>query len=121
MDFGKKSIRDLSRELRKKNTPAEAVVWQLLRNRKFMGLKFVRQFPFVYGNIDTRKLFFIADFYCAEKKLIIELDGSIHNFQKDYDVNRDKMLEEKGLRVIRFANEEVNDVEAFLEKLKLLI
>ncbi len=114
----RKSIIELSRDLRKRSTATEKIVWELLRNRKFMGLKFVRQYPIIYGNYDTRKLFFIADFYCAEKKLVVELDGVAHDFQKDYDENRDKIIAEKGLKVVRFKNEEVKNTKEFLEKMK---
>lgn len=82
-----------------------------------MGLKFLRQYPIIYGNYDTRKLFFIADFYCADKKLVIELDGTIHDFQKDYDKHRDKIIAEMGLTIVRFKNEEVKNTRGFLEKL----
>lgn len=121
MDDHNKSIKDLCRDLRKSSTPSEKIVWELLRNRKFMGLKFLRQYPIIYGNYDTRKLFFIADFYCAEKKLVIELDGVVHDFQKDYDENRDKIIAEKGLTVIRFRNEEVKNKQEFLKKLEAVL
>ena len=121
MDNQAKSIKELCRDLRKRSTPSEKVVWGLLRNRKFMGLKFLRQYPIVYGNYETRKLFFIADFYCAEKKLVIELDGIIHDFQKNYDKNRDKIIAEIGLKVIRAKNGEVNNIHEFLEKLRVAL
>ena len=118
MENQTKSIKELCRNLRKQSTPSEKIVWELLRNRKFMGLKFLRQYPIIYGNYDTRKLFFIADFYCAEKKLVVELDEVAHDFQKDYDENRDKIIAEKGLKVVRFKNEEVKNTKEFLEKMK---
>jgi len=112
-----KSIRELCRELRKNQTPSESLLWSNLRNRKLDGLKFVRQYPVIYG--DVRKTeFFIVDFYCAEKKLIIELDGKIHETQKEYDRERDKILTEMGYSVIRFKNEELKNVPAVLAKIK---
>ncbi len=121
MDNQAKSIKELCRDLRKRSTPSERIVWELLRNRKFMGLKFLRQYPIIYGNYDTRKLFFIADFYCAEKKLVIELDGIIHDFQKEYDKNRDKIITEMGLTIVRFKNEEVKNTKGFLAILNVLL
>ena len=57
-----------ARQLRKDMTPEEKILWQKLRNRKFKGLKFNRQHPIIYDVINNRRMFFIADFYCAEKK-----------------------------------------------------
>jgi very-short-patch-repair endonuclease len=88
-----------SRELRHPQTPAEATLWRHLRNRNF-GYKFRRQHP-----IDR----FIIDFYCAEAKLCIEIDGSSH-FEKEqgeYDKARTEILEELGYQVIRFTNNDV--------------
>jgi very-short-patch-repair endonuclease len=62
--------------LRKTPTPSENILWQVLRNRKLDGKKFVRQFPIIF-EYQGRKRFFVADFYCHEAKLIIELDGKI--------------------------------------------
>jgi len=77
------------------------------RRRQFMGYKFLRQHPVFYEYYGKRK-FFIADFYCHELKLVVEIDGGIHEKQKDYDRLRSEILEsQKGLRVIRFNNEEV--------------
>lgn len=121
MEDHNKSIKELSRDLRKRSTPSEKIIWELLRNRKFMGFKFLRQYPIMYGNYDTHKLFFIADFYCAEKKLVVELDGVVHDFQKDYDENRDEIIAEKGLTVIRFKNEEVKNKQEFLKKLEAVL
>lgn len=89
-----------AKELRKHMTVAEKILWKYLRNRKFAGLKFRRQHP-----IDI----FIADFYCHELKLVIELDGEIHNSteNKEYDEGRTAELSYKGVRVIRFTNDEV--------------
>ncbi|MBI1779787.1 MAG: endonuclease domain-containing protein [Sphingobacteriales bacterium] len=91
---------EYGRELRQSGTDAEKILWKELRNRKLNGLKFRRQHP-----IDK----FIADFYCHEKKLIIELDGAVHDAKenKEYDANRTYMLKEIGIMVIRFRNEEV--------------
>jgi very-short-patch-repair endonuclease len=100
-----------AKELRKEMTEAEKILWERIRNRQLNGLKFRRQHP-----IDI----FIADFYCHEMKLIVELDGGIHDTieQKEYDDGRSFELEEKGFKIIRFRNEEVfNEIEQVLEKI----
>ncbi len=105
-------ITQLVRELRRNQTPAENQLWQELRNRKLKGCKFLRQQPVFYGiGYGGRRLFFVPDFYCAATKLIIELDGKIHDFQKDYDENREEILKSLGLTVLRFKNEELKDIE----------
>ena len=69
-----------ARELRQRMTDAESFLWLNLRNRRFHHLKFLRQHPIIYDMCNNKPFYFIADFYCAEKKLIIELDGKIHDF-----------------------------------------
>ena len=91
-------MRRKSRHLRKRSTPAEVILWEEIRNRKLGGLKFRRQYP-VLG--------FILDYYCAEKSLGIELDGSIHDSQEEYDEWREKLIQEKGIRIVRFSNQEI--------------
>ena len=88
-----------AREMRHPQTPAEATLWQALRNRK-LKLKFRRQHP-----IDR----FIIDFYCADAKLLIEIDGASHfePGQEEYDKARTEFLEEMGYRLIRFTNHDV--------------
>jgi very-short-patch-repair endonuclease len=113
-----KSIKELCRELRKAATTAENILWKELRNRNFVGLKFNRQFPIIYNNYGNRKLFFIADFYCHEENLIIEVDGKIHDLQKEYDANRDSILQELKIRVLRFRNDELEDTNTVLNKIK---
>jgi len=89
-------------ELRKNMSYAEKVLWQQLRNRKLNNLKFRRQHP-----VDI----FILDFYCHERRLAIEVDGGIHKSteQKEWDDNRTFVLNEFGIHVLRFTNEEVID------------
>ena len=108
---------DRARSLRKNMTPEEKILLQRLRNRRFQGLKFNRQHPIVYEGINNRRLFFIADFYCAEKKLVVELDGKIHDFQKDYDERRDEILSNMGLKVLKVKNPEIKNVTKVLEKI----
>ncbi len=89
-----------SRALRRKQTPAENRLWSLLRGKKLGGYKFRRQHVI---------LNYIVDFFCFSEKLIIELDGPIHNTQKarEYDQRREALLEANGYRILRFKNAEV--------------
>ena len=91
-----------ARNNRKIATKAEEMMWQALRGKKVNGLKFRRQHP-----IST----FIADFYCHEKQVVIEVDGEYHfqNDQPQYDAWRTEILEDLGVKVIRFSNQEVED------------
>lgn len=100
-----------ARELRQSETEAEKKFWlEILKNKKLSNFKFTRQKP-----IEN----FIVDFYCAKLKLIIEIDGEIHKFQKVRDDERDNILKEKfGLRIIRYKNEDVlNNTEKILDDL----
>lgn len=98
--YASAKIFENAKALRRSATEAEQILWQQLRNKKLNGLKFRRQHP-----IDK----WIADFYCHEKKLVIELDGSVHNDKEiiEYDEARTKDLKELGMNVIRFKNEDV--------------
>lgn len=89
-----------AKKLREAMTPAELLLWEELRTNKLKGFRFKAQHPISY---------FIADFYCHAAKLVIELDGSVHDSsdQQEYDNNRTYILNEFGLIVIRFRNEEV--------------
>ena len=111
----KPEIFDRAQQLRKNSTEVEKKLWKRLQNRKFEGLKFRRQHPI------SR---FIVDFYCHEKLLVIEVDGGIHEEAKvkERDEGREEELENLGLTVIRFTNEEVlNNMNSVLEKLKTMI
>ena len=110
-----------ARELRQCMTKAEQMLWKELRNRKFMGLKFVRQHPLIYQVINNEPRYFIADFMCYEKKLVIEVDGLIHEFQKEDDAHREDILKSQGLTVLRIRNEEVKDIIKVLEKIRKYI
>jgi len=79
--------------------------------------KFLRQHP-VQLKFMGKKRFFVGDFYCAEKKIIIEIDGKIHENQVEYDNLRDHLIKEMGIRVIRIKNEDLIDIPSLIEKLK---
>ena len=101
----------LAKEFRKTQTEAEKILWKALRNHVFSELKFRRQHPVKC---------FIADFYCHEYKLIIEVDGGIHNhdIQKEHDENRTSELDEMGIQVIRFTNEDIlKNIESVLHQI----
>jgi very-short-patch-repair endonuclease len=112
----KKIIKQATRELRKKQTESEQVFWDIVRNRKFLGLKFLRQRPIIF-ECNNQKRFFIADFYCAEKRIILEIDGKIHADQKEYDELRTYIINILGKKVIRIKNEELKDIDKLKEKL----
>jgi very-short-patch-repair endonuclease len=101
------TITELCRKLRQLETPAEKALWHHLRNRSFGGYKFYRQFPICAQITLGRNYYYIPDFYCSEAKLVIEADGPIHNFKKDYDKNRDAVLSALGLTILRFNNDEI--------------
>ena len=88
------------RELRSQQTSAEALFWELVRDRRFMGLKFRRQHQ--YGD-------YVLDFYCDSCKLAVELDGEIHESTKLHDHKRDAYLSSCGIHVLRFKNFELFD------------
>jgi very-short-patch-repair endonuclease len=79
-------------------TPAEDRLWQMLRRHNLGGAKFRRQH--VIGP-------FIVDFYCAAAQLVVEVDGPIHDLQQEEDKLRQDFLEQAGLTVLRFSNDEV--------------
>jgi very-short-patch-repair endonuclease len=112
------AAKELARELRKRQTPAEEILWKNLRNRQFLGNKFLRQHPifFYYGHSEA---FFIADFYCREYRLVIEIDGASHEYQKEYDKFRTHIINDLGVKVVRFKNDEIErDLHQVLERLK---
>lgn len=114
----RKKITELVKEMRKRQTPEEYILWQELRRKSVDGFKFFRQHPIIYDNIDKEILFFVADFYCAKANLVIELDGKIHDLQQEYDSYREQILKDKGLIVLRIKNEELNDISVVLNKIQ---
>jgi very-short-patch-repair endonuclease len=119
---------EYAREQRKKATQEEKIMWDLLRDRKYSNLKFYRQYPIVVSSYDNRKEFYIADFYCHTLRLILEIDGEIHNKQTTYDQARDNTLNELGYKILRISNVQVasqiedvfNLIACFINKIKPL-
>jgi adenine-specific DNA-methyltransferase len=106
---------EISRKLRKDQTPWEKKLWIYLKGRKFLGLKFKRQVAI--GR-------YIYDFSCFEKKLIIELDGSQHKEpeQDSQDKLKQNFAESQGYKILRFNNNDLeNNLEGVLEKIRLSI
>lgn len=106
---------ELAKKLRDNQTEAEIFLWNNLGSINIPGVRFKRQHPILY---------FIADFYCHKAKLVIEVDGGYHNIPEQYiyDRNRDSELEELGLKVIHFTNEQVLfQTEKTLEEIKIVI
>ena len=107
----KAATQEYAKELRNRTTEAEQKLWSLLRNRQLKGKKFRRQHAIAN---------YVADFYCNESKLVIELDGNFHTEAetKEYDKSRTNLLNELGITVLRFWNEEViKDPEKVLVKI----
>ena len=110
-----KKLKPLARTLRTTMTDAEQRLWQSLRRKQICGVQFYRQKPL---------LEFIVDFYCPAARFVIELDGSQHEEpeQKQKDVERDAVLRELGLKVVRFDNRQVlTETEAVLTVIERIV
>lgn len=92
----------LARRFRQVPTEAEAAAWQILRDRALFGLKFRRQ-QLIAG--------FIVDFYCPSQRLVLELDGGVHDDpnQREHDHNRSQVLTRLSIRVLRLPNQAVHE------------
>jgi very-short-patch-repair endonuclease len=116
MYFGAKpSVFKLARELRKDETEAEKRLWIRLNRNQIQGLQFRRQHPI---NI------FIADFYCPKLKLVIEVDGSIHEISEyeEHDIGRSDMLNDFGITVIRFTSDQVlDDLDGTINQIECIV
>lgn len=100
-----------ARDQRRQPTPAEKKLWEALRDRRLAGLKFRRQHPFQQ---------FILDAFCVEHQLEVEVDGEVHDelAQAVYDAERTEFLLARGIRVLRFRNEEIeNNFEEVLKRI----
>ena len=98
-----------ARQLRQNLTPAEKMVWDALKSRQLNGLKFRSQHP-----IES----FVVDFYCPQHRLVVKLDGAVHDQQGEYDAARTEKLNHLGYRVIRFDNRDVmSDLSRVLQQI----
>ena len=106
-------LKPIAREMRRKPTEAEELIWQRLRNHQLLGSKFRRQ-----HNIER----FIVDFYCAEASLVVEVDGPIHQYQKEEDAIRQEFIESQGLRLVRFSNNDIlNNLNGVINHISSLL
>ena len=114
MYFGAKpDIFKLAKELRKLETVAEKLLWSQLNRNQLLGLQFRRQHPI------NR---FIADFFCPKIKLVIEVDGSIHDIPEyqAHDIGRSEVLNDFGITVIRFTNEQIlNEIDSTIKQIEI--
>lgn len=102
-------MHERAKKLRHEMTPAEKILWKEVGANRLNGLHFRRQ-QIIHG--------YFADFYCHQHELIVELDGGIHELQKEYDAEREAYLIALGFRTIRFKNEEItNNLKAVLQKI----
>lgn len=104
-----------AQSLRNNETQAEKILWEKLKNNQLKGNKFRRQHPISL---------FIADFYCHQLKLIIELDGEYHNTleQVKKDDKRTQVLQDNGMKIIRFTNDEIeNNLDRVITEINLII
>jgi very-short-patch-repair endonuclease len=92
------AIFENARRLRGNMTDYEKLLWEKLKGKQICGIRFRRQHP-----IDI----FIADFYCHDVRLVVEIDGEIHNQQEEYDIGRTSEMERYNIKVIRFKNFEI--------------
>jgi len=105
-------LKQKARFLRNNMTEQEQKLWNIIRNRQFYNYRFLRQYRI--GN-------YIVDFICRSKKIIVEVDGGQHNFDKniEYDNNRTEYLKSKGYKIIRFWNNDIdNNISGVYEKLQ---
>ena len=110
--FHRPEKQERAKTLRKEMTSIEVQLWEKLRSNKLGGLHFRRQ-QVVDG--------FIADFYCHKAGLILELDGSIHANQREYDAERDAIIASRGLTILRISNERIeNDLDNVLAEIHAL-
>jgi cyclase len=105
-------LKNRRRDLRKRSTSAERLLWEKIRNNQ-LGVKFRRQYS-VTG--------YVVDFYCAKKKIAIELGGGVHNKPAviKYDQYRTRYLEAFGIKILKFKNGDIyKDIEKVVESLRL--
>lgn len=110
-DHAKVVMIKIAQDLRKRETTAEQLLWTALRNRQLAGLKFRRQHP-------IGETAYVVDFLCYECRLAIELDGEIHDFQREEDGDRQTAIESLDYHLIRFTNAQVqDDLEGVLQSI----
>jgi very-short-patch-repair endonuclease len=114
MYFGAKAVTiETAKLLRNNMTNYEKLLWEYLKGKQVCGVRFRRQHPI---------MFFIADFYCHEAKLVVEVDGEIHDDNTDYDDGRSAEMEKFGILVLRVTNSEVEtSLEKVISKIETIV
>ena len=111
-------IKEKTRGLRKNPTPEERKLWRYIRKKQLAGRKFLRQHAIIYDSAGDEHFFYVPDFFCYKENLAIELDGEIHLYRKAKDKRRDEILNELGINVLRIKNEELENIDNVLLKIK---
>jgi len=107
------AIMEMAKALRKQMTLTESILWNRLNNKKILKVRFRRQHP-----INN----FMADFYYHGVRLVVEIDGEIHNSRVEHDEGRTAEMERFGIKVIRFRNDEVeNNIEYIIQKIEEIV
>lgn len=105
--------REMARDLRRRQTRSETLLWQVVRNRGIDGLRFRRQQPI--GP-------YVVDFLCFEHRLVVEIDGPIHEEQKEHDAAREYALQQRGYQVFRVSADDVeHDLPTVLARIRAAI
>lgn len=115
LNYGDRELFKNARSLRNSMTKAEILLWSRIRCRQIENLKFRRQVPLYH---------YIVDFYCDSLKLIIEIDGEIHNEEhiNEYDIERDKDLTDRGFKILHFTNNEIEfELNSVVRKIEIFL
>lgn len=117
-------IKNAARDLRKNSTKSEVLLWERLKWKQ-LNYRFNRQAPvYLFTENSWLHRYIIADFYCKEKNLIIELDWEYHNVKETYflDKKKEELLKQKNIKVIRFTNDELyNDISSVVDRINVYI
>lgn len=109
----KPGVVESAKLLRNSMTYHEKLLWEKLKGKQICGIRFRRQHP-----IDL----FIADFFCHKARLVVEVDGAIHNNKGQYDDGRSSEMEKYGIQVIRFTNNDVvNSIEKVIQQIGTIV
>ena len=110
-------IKRIAKKLRNDQTPSERLLWTYLKRRKLLGRKFLRQHPIIFESKNNHHWFYVPDFYCWEERIVIELDGPIHDAQQERDAKRDEILKSQGFKILRIKNEELTNIDRVLKSI----
>ena len=101
--------------------PEEKIIWEILKNGKFRALNFKRQHPIIYHINDHEPAYFIADFYCADIKLVIELERSHQDSRREHGQFLDQILKDMNIRVLRIETGKLSDIHWMLKQIERYI